>query len=79
MHLDKTWKNSLVVKLLGLSDFTAMVLGSISGQGNKIPHFFKLINFLKKKKKIWDLPGDTVARILCSQCRQPRFNPWSGN
>ena len=40
MHLDKTWKNSLVVQLLGLSDFTAVVLGSIPGRGNKIPHFF---------------------------------------
>ena len=23
--------------------------------------------------------GDTVAETLHSQCRRPRFNPWSGN
>ena len=27
----------------------------------------------------WDFPGDPVAKTLCSQCREPRFNPWSRN
>ena len=27
----------------------------------------------------WDFPGGPVAKTLCSQCRGPRFNPWSGN
>ena len=26
-----------------------------------------------------DFPGVPVAKILCSQCRGPRFDPWSGN
>ena len=26
-----------------------------------------------------DFPGGPVAKALCSQCRGPRFNPWSGN
>ena len=26
-----------------------------------------------------DFPGGPVAKILCSQCRGPRFDPWSGN
>ena len=24
-------------------------------------------------------PGGPVAKTLCSQCRGPGFNPWSGN
>ena len=30
-------------------------------------------------KILWDFPGSPVAKTLCSQCRGPRFNPWSGN
>ena len=26
-----------------------------------------------------DFPGDPVVKTPCSQCRRPRFNPWSGN
>ena len=26
-----------------------------------------------------DFPGGPVAKALCSWCRGPRFNPWSGN
>ena len=26
-----------------------------------------------------DFPGAPVAKMLCSQCRGPRFDPWSGN
>ena len=25
-----------------------------------------------------DFPGGPVAKTLCSQCRGPGFNPWSG-
>ena len=28
---------------------------------------------------IWDFPGGPVAKMPCSQCRGPGFNPWSGN
>ena len=31
------------------------------------------------KKASEDFPGGPVAKILSSQCRGPRFNPWSGN
>ena len=26
-----------------------------------------------------DFPGGPMAKTLCSQCRVPRFDPWSGN
>ena len=26
-----------------------------------------------------DFPGGPVAKIPCSQCRGPGFNPWMGN
>ena len=31
--------------------------------------------------KVWpgDFPGGPVAKTLCSQCRGPGFDPWSGN
>ena len=30
-------------------------------------------------KQAQDFPGGPVAKTPCSQCRGPRFNPWSGN
>ena len=27
----------------------------------------------------WDFAGGPMAKTLHSQCREPRFNPWSGN
>ena len=30
-------------------------------------------------KKIWDFPGGPVAKTPHSQCRGPKFVPWSGN
>ena len=32
-----------------------------------------------KKGRGWDFPGGPAVKTLCSQCRGPRFNPWSGN
>ena len=32
-----------------------------------------------QKCRFQDFPGDPVAKTLYSQCRGPRFNPWSGN
>ena len=26
-----------------------------------------------------DFPGGPMVKTLCSPCRGPRFNPWSGN
>ena len=35
---------------------------------------------LIKRKRFWgDFPGGSVAKISHSQCRGPRFDPWSGN
>ena len=34
---------------------------------------------VKKKKISRTFPGDPEAKTLCSQCRGPEFNPWSGN
>ena len=31
------------------------------------------------KSTLRDFPGGTVDKTLCSQCRGPGFNPWSGN
>ena len=31
------------------------------------------------KVYVEDFPGGPVAKTLCSQCKQPRFYPWSGN
>ena len=33
----------------------------------------------KKKKLVQELPGGPVAKTLCSQCREPGFDPWTGN
>ena len=30
-------------------------------------------------RESWDFPGGPMAKIPCSQCRGPGFNPWSGN
>ena len=61
--------------------------GSIPGGGTKIPQ----ATWPKKKKKEREreiekqkkvrlyFPGGPVAKILCSQCRGPGFDPWLGN
>ena len=49
---------------------------------NQIEQALKIQNNLKrgkKKKTLWDFPDGPVAKTLHSQCRGPRFNPWSGN
>ena len=28
---------------------------------------------------LWDFPGGPVAKTLSSWCKEPRFDPWSGN
>ena len=32
-----------------------------------------------KKSDMRDIPGGPAAKALCSQCRGPGFDPWSGN
>uniref|UniRef100_A0A8B9YG45 Autoimmune regulator n=1 Tax=Bos mutus grunniens TaxID=30521 RepID=A0A8B9YG45_BOSMU len=34
---------------------------------------------LPKRKPSWGFPGGPVAKTLCSQCRWPEFDPWSGD
>ena len=35
--------------------------------------------FFLKKKNFRDFPGGPVAKPPSSQCREPGFDPWSGN
>ena len=32
-----------------------------------------------KMGKFKDSPGSPIVKTPCSQCRGPRFDPWSGN
>ena len=32
-----------------------------------------------KVQSCWDFPGGPKAKTLCSQCRESRLDPWSGN
>ena len=34
---------------------------------------------IHKETNCWDVPSGLGAETLCSQCRGPGFNPWSGN
>ena len=34
---------------------------------------------VQKRTNPGDFPGGPVAKTLCSQCRGPGFNAWSGN
>ena len=38
-----------------------------------------VVSVLMKSELYWDFPGGQVAKTACSQCRGPRFDPWSGN
>jgi len=31
------------------------------------------------KEQAWDCPGGPVAWTVSSRCREPGFDPWSGN
>ena len=37
------------------------------------------IETVMKNLPTWDFPGGAVDKTLRSQCRGPRFDPWSGN
>ena len=41
----------------------------------KSPHICQNGYYIKKKY----FPGGPVAKKVFSQCRRPRFDPWSGN
>ena len=32
-----------------------------------------------KNEEVWNFPGGPVPKAICSQCRGPEFDPWSGN
>ena len=38
-----------------------------------------LLELTSEKDVLFRLPSGPVAKILCSQCRGPKFNLWSGN
>ena len=42
---------------------------------NSIPTKLPFKNRVKKAIEIRDFPGGPVAKILCSQCRGPGFDP----
>ena len=37
------------------------------------------VNAYIKKQRCWDFPGGPAVKTLCSHCRRPGFDPWSGN
>ena len=41
--------------------------------------FLNIFSLYKSDKAHWGLPCGPVAKTLHSQCRGPRFDPWSGN
>ena len=44
-----------------------------------IQNFLWFLKEFLETKKERDFPGGPVAKILCSHCRGPRFDPWLGN
>lgn len=54
--------------------------GEISGIGPHEWYLGSLTVFLKShhKTNCWSFPGGPVAKTSCSQCRGPRFYPYSG-
>ena len=59
--------------------------GSIPGQGTKILHGQKTNKKKQQqqneqtKTELRDFSGGPMAKTLCSQCRGPGCNAWSGN
>ena len=54
-----------------------------TAQNNKILHVLE-IHFARKYMPLKkygnrEFPGGPVAKIQCSQSREPGFHPWSGN
>ena len=45
--------------------------------GNIYAHCCHLFKLLRRYQR--DFPGGPVAKTACSQSREPRFDPWSGN
>ena len=39
----------------------------------------RLIRYNTQEAMDRDFPGGPVAETICSQCRGPGFDPWSGN
>ena len=51
----------------------------LDSKENAINHENQWDSPTTKKPLAWHFPGGTMAKILCSQGRKPRFNPWSWN
>ena len=43
------------------------------------PNIYHYETIQVQEISVHDFPGDSVAETLCSQCRGPGFEPWSGN
>ena len=39
----------------------------------------RYIHMLEYYADLWECPGSPGAKTLSSQCREPGFDPWSGN
>ena len=73
-----SWENSLAVQWLGLCASTESIPGSVSGQGNKIPHAIQWSQKRKKEEEkypqinvvSWDffLPDRSFQRLCQSTC-----------
>ena len=48
-------------------------------QGLIAAQFYQSEHWPSKELNSWDFPGGPVAKTLSSQCRGPRFHPWSEN
>ena len=51
----------------------------LDSKGNANDHENQWDSPTTKKPLAWHFPGGTMAKILCSQCRKPRFDPWFWN
>ena len=47
----------------------------VIGPTNFLYHFTKILLIISSQKsQSWDFPGGPVAKTMCSQCREPRFD-----
>ena len=56
----------------------------LEGDVNKSGHDSALVSVsvgevVQLRRGPWDFPAVPMAMTLCCQCREPGFDPWSGN
>ena len=62
----------------------AVPRGQARGRCDKSGHDFALVSVsvvevVQLRRGPWDFPAVPMAMTLCCQCREPGFNPSSGN